>query len=193
MVTVKPVTSPDRWKPDEQLVPAILAGSGRKMSQLQTPDRCWAVAGLTLAGLTAEEIADRMDCSLRLVRSIRAEDMTQVCTYSQRESRTFTDEIRMAHSELTQQSQFIGELKGELERTKGKLDRLIDAHIVGAKPCGRCGSPMGGYNLYVHPKSGKHFCRSCRRDRQQEYRDGRKKSLAGLPFDVAGTYRSVYC
>ena len=74
------MSAPTRWEPDEQLVPAVLASvRGYSMAALSFPDRCWVVAGLTLAGLTAEEIAERLACSLRLVRSLRAEDMTQVC------------------------------------------------------------------------------------------------------------------
>ncbi len=139
------------------------------MSQLGVSDRCWVVAGLTLAGLTAEDIADRMGCSLRLVRSIRAEDMTRVCSQMQSESANFANELRLAKSEARQLAKTVEELSSELVRTKSKLDRLLDAHITGVRSCGRCGSPMQGYNVYVH--NGKEFCRECHRRRQQRYRD----------------------
>lgn len=176
------VDSPDhtavrtRWAPDEQLVPAILASGKRVdgMKQLDGPDRCWVVAGLTVAGLTAEDIADRLDCSLRLVRSIRAEDMTQVCVIMARESRNFADELRLARADAKAKTQELDETNAELVRTKGQLSRLIDAQIVGARLCGKCGTPMVGYNVYVHKKTGKEYCRECHRRRQQNYRDERK-------------------
>lgn len=124
-----------------------------------------------MAGLTAEDIADRMDCSLRLVRSIRAEPMTQVCVHMQNESRNFFDELRLSRSEVAQAHQNIAALKTELARTRGKLDRLLDAHITGTKVCGKCGTPMSGYNVYTQPATGKQFCRECHRRRQQKYRE----------------------
>lgn len=160
-----------RWMPDEQMVASVLAGSGRKMAQLNSSDRSWVVAGLTLAGLTAEDIADRLDCSLRLVRSIRAEDMTQVCVHMQTETTNFTNELRLARTEIKNQASVIATLEIDLGRTKAKLDRMIDAHIVGSKVCGRCSSAMIGYNLYIHKPTGKEFCRECHRRRQQSYRD----------------------
>lgn len=171
-----------RWLPDMQLIPAVLAGGGRKMSQLSSSDRCWVVAGLTLSGLTAEEIADRLDCSLRLVRSIRAEDMTAVCTYVQTESRNFTDELRLAQMQLRQTAMALQSTEAELFRTKGKLDRMVDAHIVGARCCPKCSTPMTGYNVYVW--GGKNYCRECHRQRSRLSRE-RAREYAGLPFAVA--------
>jgi len=152
------------------------------MSELESSDRSWVVAGLTLAGLTAEDIADRMGCSLRLVRSIRAEDMTRVCSMMQQESAAFANEVRLARSEATTQARVVGELREELGRTKSKLDRVLDAHITGVKSCGRCGSPMDRYNAYVH--NGKEFCRNCHRRRQQQYRDA-QSFVQVLPGVVA--------
>jgi hypothetical protein len=165
-----------------QLIPAVLAGGGRKMSQLAAPDRCWVVAGLTVAGLTAGDIADRLDCSLRLVRSIRADDMTAVCVYVQTESRNFADELRLAQTAAKGQAMRVGELSQELGRTKDKLNRLIDAHIVGARCCPKCGTPMDRWNDYVC--NGKSYCRACHRERQKAYRE-RSKEFSGLPFAVA--------
>lgn len=165
-----------RWSPDDQLVPAILAGGKRKdgMKNLADPDRCWVVAGLTLAGLTAESICDRLDCCLRQVRLIRAMDMTQVCMIMQTESRNFTDELRLARGELVSARQDNEVLGAELARTKNKLTRLIDGQIVGHKICGKCGTPMDRYNTYIHQLTGKEYCRECHRRRQKSYRDSRK-------------------
>lgn len=180
---VLPVTDDrSRWVPDEQLIPSVLAGSGKKMSELGSSDRSWVVAGLTLAGLTAEDIADRMGCSLRLVRSIRAEDMTRVCALMQQESAAFANELRLSRSEAGNQGRRVNELRVELGRTREKLDRLLDAHITGVKSCGRCSSPMDRYNSYVH--NGKEFCRNCHRRRQQQYRDA-QSFVQVLPGVVA--------
>jgi hypothetical protein len=165
---------PDRWEPDEQLVPAVLAGSPQTMADLSTPDRCWLVAGLTLARLTAEDIADRMRCSLRLVRTIRAEDMTQVCLRMQQETHTFTDEIRLARSEHRAAVASVAALTAERDRLRAQIDRMLDAHMLGEPPCRGCGTSMTGYNVYVHRT--RRFCRECHRQRQARYRAQRRDS-----------------
>jgi hypothetical protein len=157
-----------RWEPDEQLVAAVLAGSNRTMADLSAPDRCWLVAGLTLARLTAEDIADRMSCSLRLVRTIRAEDMTQVCLRMQEETEHFTDELRLARSEHKAALASVAAITGERDRLRLRLDRLLDAHAVGAVPCPKCGTPVAGYNAYTWRQ--RKFCRECHRRRQASYR-----------------------
>jgi hypothetical protein len=163
-----------RWEPDDQLVAAILAGSPRTMADLSGPDRCWLVAGLTLARLTAEDIADRMRCSLRLVRTIRAEDMTQVCLRMQQETEHFTDELRLARSEHRAALAALESMTVERDRLRDRLDRLLDAHIVGAPPCPRCGTPVAGYNAYTWRE--RTFCRECHRRRNLAYRARSKGS-----------------
>ena len=147
---------------------AVLAGSTRTMADLSAPDRCWLVAGLTLARLTAEDIADRMRCSLRLVRTIRAEDMTQVCLRMQEETEHFVDELRLARCEHRAALTACVALTGERDRLRLQLDRMLDAHTLGAPPCARCGTPVGGYNAYVWRE--RKFCRECHRRRQASYR-----------------------
>ncbi len=165
-----------RWEPDDQLVPAILAGSPRRMSDLSAPDRCWLVAGLTLARLTAEDIADRMGCSLRLVRTIRAEDMTQVCLRMQQETHAFTDEVRLARSEHRSALAALAAVTAERDRLRTRLDRLMDAHLVGENPCPRCGTPLAGYNAYTW--RARTFCRECHRRRQASYRAKAKEATS---------------
>ncbi|WP_237075649.1 hypothetical protein [Mycobacteroides abscessus] len=169
-----------RWMPDDQLIPAVLAGNSRRMEDLDIPDRCWLVAGLTLAGLTAEEIADRLCCCLRLVRSVRAMELTMVCTLMQKDANNFADELRLAQGELKARDHELDELRAELARTKGKLDRMIDEKIVGFRICEN-GHVMDRYNSYVQEKTGKTFCRACNRDKQQEFRDQRKVLKSSIP------------
>ena len=147
---------------------AVLAGSSRTMADLSAPDRCWLVAGLTLARLTAEDIADRMRCSLRLVRTIRAEDMTQVCLRMQEESEHFASELRLARSEHRAALATVAAVTGERDRLRGQLDRMLDAHTLGAPPCPKCGTPVAGYNAYQWRE--RKFCRECHRRRQASYR-----------------------
>lgn len=168
-----------RWIPDEQLIPAVLAGNTRRMADLEFPDRCWLVAGLTLFGLTAEEIADRLDCCLRQVRLIRAEDMTMVCTLMQKDANNFADELRLATGELKAKDQEFDELRAELERVKAARDRLIDEKIVGVRLC-ESGHAMDKYNSYLNEKTGNVYCRTCHRENQQQYRDQSKVIPSGI-------------
>ncbi|MBV9923178.1 MAG: hypothetical protein JOY78_20325 [Pseudonocardia sp.] len=162
-----------RWSPDDQLISAILAGTGAKMSALGDSDRAWVVAGLTLAGHTAEDIADRMACSLRLVRSIRAMDMTQLCLHMHIESRNFTDELRLARADARSARGELAATNAELTRVRAQLNRLIDAQITAGAVFG-CGHPRDRYNTYVHEPTGKLHCRTCHRKRQQRHRDERR-------------------
>lgn len=148
------------------------------MSDLRDADRSWVVAGLTLAGLTAEDIADRLSCSLRLVRSVRAADMTQLCLILQRESRNFAQELRLAQSELAQSLRDLATMTDERDRVKGQLDRVIDARLVGA-PVNVCNQShlMTDWNVYVDQR-GRRWCRECHALRQRDYRLARKLGVA---------------
>jgi hypothetical protein len=97
------------------------------MADLTAPDRAWVVAGLTLANLTAKDIAERLHCSLRLVRSIRAEPITQMAVVMQTESRNFADELRLERSEHQVTRQQLAETQAERDRLKRQLDNLLDA------------------------------------------------------------------
>lgn len=143
--------------------------SSWKMTDLSGPDRSWLVAGLTLAGVTAQDIADRLSCSLRLVRTIRAEDMTQVCYLAQQQLKTMSDDLRQA--ELTERltSRELTKSRAETERVQGQLDQVIDAHIAGTLDTfPRCGHPKVPYNVYK--SQGREYCRECRREWDKEKR-----------------------
>lgn len=168
-----------RWEPDEQLVPSVLASpkASKRMQDLPGPDRCWLVAGLTVHGLTAKDIADRTGCSIRLVKSIRAEDMTQVCVVALRETKAFDAELRLVRSELAVKDREQAETEAELGRVRLQLDRMIDAQITGgAVPVCSAGHAMTPYNTYIQKSTGKRFCRECHRDRQKRYRQAGKRA-----------------
>lgn len=162
------MTGPDRWSPDHQLVPAYLAGRRPEVSP-SLADRAWSVAGLTLAGKTADDIAARLGCSLRLIRAIRGEPMTQVCLFYQRESSTFRDEIRLARSELRAAQHTIAMLEAEIARIKQQL-----ANLIGPRQF-RCGHSTDRYNVYEH--HGRRYCRTCRRQHSAGYTERKSQGL----------------
>lgn len=157
----------DRWEPDRNIVAAVLSTpkATRKMTDLSGPDRSWLVAGLTLAGMTAQSIAERMSCSLRLVRTVRAEDMTQVCFLAQQQERVLADQLRQA--ELSHRLMRL-ELKSA-ERLRRQLDQIVDAHVTGTLSVfPRCGHPKVGYNVYRCRK--REYCRTCRTEWDRTHR-----------------------
>ena len=180
---------PTRWLPDEQLIHAILAGGHRDIRTLGHEDRSWVIAGLKAfgrpsapsgdedesrrgRGMTSEDIAERLCCSLRLVRTIQARPLTRIAEYALAETKNFTDELRLARSELAVREITEMRLREELKRTREQLNRLIDAQIVGEDVCKRCGTPFDKVNTYF--EGGKRRCRECNRRKQQKWRDRQK-------------------
>lgn len=134
----------------------------RRMNELSGPDRSWLVAGLTLAGVTAQGIADRLSCSLRLVRTIRAEDMTQVCLMAQHREAALLDEMRKMELEYRLARLGMDAKEQENQRLRTQLDQIIDAHTTGGvSTFRRCGHPKVRYNVYR--SHGREYCRECRR------------------------------
>ncbi|WP_237162362.1 hypothetical protein [Mycolicibacterium fortuitum] len=170
------MTAPQRWEPDAQMVAAVLSmpKASRKMTELSDADRSWLVAGLTLAGVTAQDIADRLSCSLRLVRAIRAEDMTQMAVVAQTETRALGDELRAERCDHSVTRRQLAAAEAENARLRAQLDQLVDAHQAGTLDLFRCGHPRVKYNEYRH--GGKSYCRECRRD----YQANRRKTLAAV-------------
>lgn len=142
------------------------------MANLGDNDRAWVVAGLTVAGLTAEDIRDRLKCSLRLVRAIVALPLTRACLYAQTETENWIGENRLLQGGLRRRDTQIASLASELDRTREKLNRMIDAHVTGTASCGRCGTPWDKGNTYF--EGTKRRCRNCNRLKQQAFRDRRK-------------------
>jgi hypothetical protein len=161
----------DRWSPDEQLIPALLAGSPTTMADLGPADRAWVVAGMRLRGMTADAIADRLECSLRLVRSVSAEPITAVAMLYQREAEAFADEYRMVSSELRRLVGELAEAQRDRDRCQDQLSRMLDRFVTGdSGPAFRCGHPKTRYNSYTAPKTGKVSCRQCHAAAQATYR-----------------------
>lgn len=146
------------------------------MSAFSMADRCWIVAGLTIHGLTANEIAHKMWCCVRQVKAIRAEDLYQVCLLMQREARHFTDEVRLVRSELSVAARTLSEVEAERDRLREQRDRLLTARMSGAPLCGKGLHPMTPYNTYTEPGTGAKRCRECKRQRVADCRARRRNS-----------------
>lgn len=167
-----------QWEPDDQLVHAVLSRT-RPCSGLSVPDRCWVVAGLTLAGLTAADIAERLSCSLRLVRSICAEPMTKVCLWAQREAAAFADELRLSRSEHRHAVLSRDAAALEVARLRGQLSRLIGDRP--ARSCSRGHDLSSPYARYE--RGGRTWCRACHRERQAAYRASRRLAMHSADLD----------
>lgn len=162
MAKVTRVTA-DRWEPDDHMIEAVLATpkSSWRMVDLSKPDRSWLVAGLTIAGVTAQDIADKLSCSLRLVRTIRAEEMTQVCYLLQLQVAGMNAEVRRAYLAQRAALQDATQARAETAKLRAQFDQVLDAHIAGTlKTFPRCGHPKVPYNVYK--SQGREYCRHCR-------------------------------
>lgn len=148
-----------------------------KMTDLSEPDRSWLVAGLTLAGMTAHGIAERLSCSLRLVRTIRAEDMTQVCLLAQHREQALTNELRKMELEYRLARLGLDAKDAEVTRLQRQLDQILDAYTAGTlHTFRRCGHPKVGYNVYR--SQGREYCRECRRAWDQTHRKAGTTSVS---------------
>lgn len=162
----------EHWEPDVQLVPAVLAASRPISTLTAKQDRCWLVAGLKVYGLTAEDMADRLKCSLRLVRTLMAEPMTLVCRMYLAEADAFAEELHLVRHELAVRTRHLDLERAEHGRVREQRDRMLDALVTGEpiSVCRRGGHLMDKYNTYTHPKTGKRSCRKCRYDALRRHR-----------------------
>lgn len=176
-----PELDDEDWRPDELLVPALMAGSSITMADLDGRDRAWAVAGMKLEGLTAEQIKDRLDCSLRWVRTLAAEPGAVFARLYMIEREAFARTLEMHQGEIKRLARALAEAERDRDRTIGERNRLI-ARSSGAFP--RCGHPRTRYNTYRAPKTGKESCRRCHADAQARYEA--KKAAARLARSSAG-------
>lgn len=162
------------------MVAAVLSmpKASRKMTELSGPDRCWLVAGLTNAGMTADEIAERTHCSRRLVMAIRAEDMTQVCRIAQQQVGELDAELSAERSGHSVTRRDLVERTTEVARLRTQLDQTVKKLVAGESvvTCYR-NHPLFGDNVYRH--GGRVYCRECNRENTIAYRK-RKSRRAEL-------------
>ncbi len=147
----------------------------RKMTEFdEGPDRAWLVAGLTHAGWTANEIAHRTNCSVRLVKDIRSWDMTQMARFA-------LEQITVAdaryHAERSAHSQTRRELvlsRQEIQRVREQMDRLVKKVCAG-EPIAKCyrGHPIIEGSTYR--SRNRDYCRECNRENTVAYRARKRK------------------
>ncbi len=126
----------DRWEPDPMLVDAVLAGR-LDATTMPPEDRAYVVAILTENhGESADQIADRLHCSQRLIKRIRAEPLTSTLRREARTTRhlqaverqlALLDELRArdtaeATDDCHRLREQVGQLVDELKRTRAALD-----------------------------------------------------------------------
>ena len=164
-----------RWHPDEQLVPAILAGNRFiTWDRLSAADRAWCACVLKEAGYTAEFTAEALGCSVRTVRSAISDDLGQVMRRYMDQAEVFDREHLMAAGEVARLDRDLTEAARDRDRYLGERNRLIDRLMAGdgwAGPRFRCGCPRSKYNTYTAPKTGKQGCRHHRTLAQVRYRE----------------------
>lgn len=145
-------------------------GSPRTYEDLCPADRAWAVVGMDRAGVKGQEIADRLDCCVRVVFKILASDLGRMCELAMDETAAFEGELGLVSGELATLRGVNAELAAELARTQANLGRLLDEKITGERTFKKCGHRRDKVNTYRHEASGKEFCRACHADRQRSYR-----------------------
>lgn len=164
---------------DDLTLSAVLSTpkASRPMKQLVDIERCWQVAAMTAAGVTSKDIAARLACSRRLVMSIRADPITQLCECILRADAVATDELRAAKVESAATRGQLTESLRELARIRGQLDEILGKLMTGTlKAFPRCGHPRVEWNTYRHTdRSGpvprpRELCRECNRLRVTKFR-----------------------
>lgn len=165
-----------RWQPDLQLVPAMLVVPRwpKRLTEYEEPDRCWIVAGLTLADWSAEEIVHRIGGSIRLIRDIRSKPMTSLCTLMHEEMEKLTKELRLSEIDRAATEHELAQTTREAERLRLQRDQVLKAKQAGKQvEKFNCGCPKLEHNIYR--KGGREWCRECGRQRLARYR-ARKRS-----------------
>lgn len=178
-MTPRDLPDAGRWSPDDQLIPAILAGScTATMAGLTPADKAWVVLNLTDDGYTAEFIAERMACSVRLVRTILSNDLGLVMRRYMETAEHFDREHRMASCEVARLARALAEAERDRDRYQGERNRLIDRLVSPVGPVFPCGCPRTKYNTYTAPKTGKQGCRHHRTLAQARYRERQRQRVA---------------
>lgn len=181
------MTALSEWRPDELLVPALLAGSRTSLDDLNGCDRAWVVVVMTDdEGMTAEEIADRLDCAVRTVRTMLAGPEVALCRLYRAEVEAFTRTLDMTGGEVSRLTAALVTAEAECSRIKVQRDRLLGVALAErAGETHRCGCAVTRYNTYVDPR-GKRQCREHRRLAVARHRAKAKLVGEGVVDQLAG-------
>ncbi|TCN51812.1 hypothetical protein EV641_109203 [Rhodococcus sp. SMB37] len=118
-------THTTNWQPDDHLITAAQAGQ-LHIRNLTAEDRSWVVAGLTARGVTAEDTATMLRCSLRLIKQIRAHPMTAVSHYAQTIAVEVETTVSKEKTKNRAHAYELENLRMTAERYKQQRDKLID-------------------------------------------------------------------
>jgi BMFP domain-containing protein YqiC len=112
-----------------------------------------------------------------LVKSIRAEDLTAVSVWAQREVSGLADCVRVERVRVDVARQELARSRAESARLRAQVDQLIGKLAAGERVEKlRCGHPNVKYNVYRHvDRSGaqprlRELCRECNRERVSRFR-----------------------
>lgn len=112
------------WQPDEGLVEKVRTG-GASIKDLSDADRTWVVIVLLSHGWTAQDVADRLHCSLRLIRNIRADPLAAVALYALGLERALGAERAVRALEARFSAQRDAEAMAESIRLRRQLGDLV--------------------------------------------------------------------
>ncbi|AQT82502.1 hypothetical protein B1R94_02275 [Mycolicibacterium litorale] len=152
------------------------------MTKLPHPDRAYLVAGLTVRGMVAEEIADRTHCSLRLIRTIRSWEMTAVCKWVHHQTTVLERDLSTERAAHAHTRRALADSSRDNERLRNQLAQILDKLQAGTlKAFPRCGHPRVGYNVYR--RNGQERCRECRRTWDAKKRKPRPLNSQSVPVN----------
>lgn len=173
----------ERWAPDMQLVPAMLTVPQwpRRLTEYDASDRAWIVAGLGLAGWSANEIVDRIGGSIRLIRDIRSQPFTECCRLWQLDLQRIEAELRVERINRAAAEHQRDEAARTAERLRIQREQILKAREAG-EPVNKfpCGCPKVPHNIYREygERNGRPYCRErcreCGNRRIQRHRDKHK-------------------
>lgn len=119
------VEDSEPWRPDDALVHTVRTRC-LPISTLSGPDRSWVVASLTVQGWTVRDIAERLQCSLRLIQMVKAEPMTRVSVYALELAAELTVLGSLRQLESLAAVQRVSALEADVERLRRQRDALIN-------------------------------------------------------------------
>ncbi len=129
------MTAPERWEPDPMLVDSAVDGRLHAVG-MDEADRCAVVAALSDRGESADQIADRLHCSPRLVKRIRADPLTVTLrraaaaehalaaaeSHAERCDQLRRQETDLAVADVARCRRQLDDLVEQLRRTRAALD-----------------------------------------------------------------------
>lgn len=119
------VEEPGTWRPDAALVFTVRART-LPIGELGPLDRAWLVAALTHEGWTVAAIAARLGCSLRLIQTIKADNLTRIALYALTTEARLIAESSLRRMESRLAAQTIHDRDQQIARLLTQRDAMLD-------------------------------------------------------------------